>query len=85
MKTDAKVRTVHVTFRLGETVEETTVDFRKVASVFTLEDAALLWSSTDKRGITTVVRRRIENGEMVVNMEVEGVAATAKFKKQTKK
>ncbi|XP_023345672.1 myelin P2 protein [Eurytemora carolleeae] len=82
VKTDAVVRSVVVTFKFGEKVGETTVDFRKVESVFTLEDETLVWTSTDKNGLTTVVRRTISSeGIMLVEMEVRGITATAKFKK----
>jgi len=79
--TDAVVRSVTVQFQLGKEVQETTVDFRKVRSTFTLEDGDLVWSSTDKSGVTTVVRRKVQDGIMTVYMEVNGVKATAKFKK----
>jgi len=48
--TDAVVRAVTVTFKLGESVEENTVDLRTVSSVFEfdMQTKSLNWTSTDK-------------------------------------
>merc|ERR1711973_122572 len=83
VNTDAGIRAVTIVFALGESVPETTVDLRNVTSVFTLdEEGAFVWTSTDKYGVTTVVKRRVleeDPQEMAVHMEVNGVVATAVF------
>merc|ERR1712215_126160 len=82
--TDATVRSVTVTFHLGEHVEEKTVDLRTVDSVFTVDqdNDCLVWTSTDKTGVTTVVRRSVAGDTMRVVMEVKGVTATAMFQRK---
>merc|ERR1712133_49569 len=69
--TDPVVRAITVTFKLGETVEENTVDLRTVSSVFEfdMETKTFIWTSTDKHGVVTVVKRTISGDKMNVCME----------------
>merc|ERR1719342_552120 len=87
VKTDAGVRAVTIIFNLGESVAETTVDLRNVTSVFTIdEEGAFVWTSTDRNGVTTVVKRRLleeDPQQMAVHMEVNGVTATAVFTRKS--
>merc|ERR1711936_913320 len=84
MTTDATVRSVTIEFKFGEKVEETTVDLRTVSSVFTFDEEknCLILTSTDKHGVTTVIKRTVAADVMKVHMEVKGVTATAVFKRK---
>lgn len=81
--TDAVVRAVTVTFKLGESVEENTVDLRTVSSVFEfdMQTKSFNWTSTDKHGVVTVVKRTISGDKMNVSMECKGILASAIFKR----
>ena len=86
LKTDAVVRSVNAVFSLGHTFQETTVDFRSVSSVFSLdEEGALVSESTDNKSkICTTIKRRVTGDFMEVTMEVGEVKANAVFQRDAK-
>ena len=83
LTTDAGIRSVKTSFKLGEEVLERTVDLRLVKTVFKLNgDDCLVIRSTDSRGVTSEDVRCIEGNLMKVKMTVKGIESTAIFKKK---
>ena len=91
IRTETLVKSVSVEFVLGEEFNETTIDDRKVRSIFSLEDLdeggrrELLQWQTDKQGrkarIGRTLRREGQDELMDITMECNGVFSTAVFRR----
>ena len=82
MRTETFVRTVKVEFLLNEPFSETTIDLRKLDSVFAIENGDTLTQiQTDKSGRRAKIERRVKDDIMNVTMTINDVVSTAIFKK----
>lgn len=85
------MRTVKVHFELNEPFSETTIDLRKVESLFLIEEdpdnaknkPKFVQIQTDKEGRRAKIERQLDDEGKVMNvtMTLNGVISTAIFKK----
>ena len=83
------MRTVKVHFELNEPFSETTIDLRKVESLFLIEEdpntkkKKLVQIQTDKEGRRSKIERELDEEGKIMNvtMTLNDVVSTAIFKK----
>lgn len=82
-------KNAHLKFKLGDEFDETTMDGRKVKSVFNIEDDKLVhYQKSTEVGIpdSVIVRERVDDNTMTVTFEAIGknIKAVRRFSKQVK-
>ncbi|XP_012692238.1 fatty acid binding protein 7, brain, a [Clupea harengus] len=80
VKTLSTFKNTEISFKLGEEIEETTADDRKVKSVLTMDGDKLLhvqkWDGKESKFV-----REIKDGKMVMHLTFEGIEAVRTYEK----
>ncbi|XP_042319464.1 fatty acid-binding protein, adipocyte-like [Sceloporus undulatus] len=80
IRSESSFKTVEISFKLEEEFDETTADDRKVKSVVTLENGTLVhlqkWD-----GKETTIKRKIEDGKLVMECTMNNVTSTRIYEK----
>uniref|UniRef100_A0A670HV20 Lipocalin/cytosolic fatty-acid binding domain-containing protein n=1 Tax=Podarcis muralis TaxID=64176 RepID=A0A670HV20_PODMU len=75
IKTGRSLKNTKISFKLGEQFDETTAGDRKVKSIVTLDNGSLnqlqKWD-----GKETTIKRKIEDGKLAVECEMNNVICT---------
>ncbi|XP_044280387.1 fatty acid-binding protein, adipocyte-like [Varanus komodoensis] len=80
MKTESSLKNSEISFKLGEEFDETTADGRKVKSTVTLDNGSL--NQVQKwDGKETTIKRRIEDGKLLVECCMNDVVSTRVYEK----
>ncbi|XP_072756434.1 fatty acid binding protein isoform X1 [Anoplolepis gracilipes] len=80
LKTTSTFKNTEVKFKLGEELDEETVDGRKVKSVFTLEGNKLMQEQKGEKNST--IEREFTPTEMKAIMKVDDIVCTRVYKLQ---
>uniref|UniRef100_A0A8C8RP44 Fatty acid binding protein 5 n=1 Tax=Pelusios castaneus TaxID=367368 RepID=A0A8C8RP44_9SAUR len=80
IKTESTFKSSQLSFKLGEKCEENTLDGRKVQTLVTLNDGTLTqlqqWD-----GKETTITRKIEDGKLVVECDMNGCKSKRVYQK----
>ncbi|XP_044521751.1 fatty acid-binding protein, adipocyte [Gracilinanus agilis] len=80
IRTESTFKNTEISFKLGQEFDEVTADDRKVKSLITLEDGALVhvqkWD-----GKTTTIKRKLLDGKLVVECIMKGVTSTRVYER----
>ncbi|KAJ7338954.1 hypothetical protein JRQ81_012856 [Phrynocephalus forsythii] len=80
IKTESSIKNTEIAFKLGEEFDETTADDRKVKSIVTLDNGELnhvqRWD-----GKETTIKRKIEDGKLIVECVMNNVVSTRIYEK----
>uniref|UniRef100_A0AC35U221 Lipocln_cytosolic_FA-bd_dom domain-containing protein n=1 Tax=Rhabditophanes sp. KR3021 TaxID=114890 RepID=A0AC35U221_9BILA len=68
-----------VSFKLGETFDEETIDGRKYKSIFNWTDGKLVQTQTGENA--SVITRYLKDDHLVIDMDCNGVKATRTYTK----
>ncbi|KAH1176992.1 fatty acid-binding protein 5-like [Mauremys mutica] len=80
IKTESTLKNSQLSFKLGEKCEETTLDGRKVQTLITFDGNTLIqlqqWD-----GKESTITRKIEDGKLVVECDMNGCKCTRVYQK----
>ncbi|XP_044538381.1 uncharacterized protein LOC123253195 [Gracilinanus agilis] len=80
IRTESTVKSTEVSFRLGQEFDEVTADDRKVKSLITVEDGALIHVQKWDGKITTIRRKLVED-KLVVECLMKDVTSTRVYER----
>ncbi|XP_019383389.1 PREDICTED: myelin P2 protein-like [Gavialis gangeticus] len=81
VKTESTFKTSQFSFKLNEKFEEHTLDGRKTQTLITLTDDNTLHQLQTWDGKESTITRKIEDGKLVVECDMNGVKCTRVYNK----
>ncbi|KAM6456634.1 fatty acid-binding protein, adipocyte-like [Liasis olivaceus] len=80
IRTESSFKNTEISFKPGEEFDEITADDRKVKSVVTLDNGSL--NQVQKwDGKETIIKRKIEDGKMIVECVMNNIISTRVYEK----
>ncbi|XP_052644192.1 fatty acid-binding protein 5 [Harpia harpyja] len=81
VKTESTFKTSQFSFKLGEKFEENTLDGRKTQTLVSLKDDGSLIQEQEWDGKKTVITRKLVDGQLVVECDMNGVKCVRVYQK----
>uniref|UniRef100_A0A8D0DM17 Fatty acid binding protein 5 n=1 Tax=Salvator merianae TaxID=96440 RepID=A0A8D0DM17_SALMN len=81
VKTESTFKTSVLAFKLGEKFDEDTIDGRKTKTLITLDDNNVLTQHQQWDGKESTITRKIVDGKLVVDCDMNGVKCTRVYQK----
>ncbi|XP_009953375.1 PREDICTED: putative fatty acid-binding protein 5-like protein 3, partial [Leptosomus discolor] len=81
VKTESTFKTSQFSFKLGEKFEENTLDGRKTQTLVSLKDDGSLIQEQEWDGKKTIITRKLVDGQLVVECDMNGVKCTRVYQK----
>ncbi|XP_066481389.1 fatty acid-binding protein 5-like [Tiliqua scincoides] len=81
VKTESTFKTSELTFTLNKPFDEDTIDGRKTKTLITLDDNNVLIQHQQWDGKETTITRKIVDGKLVVECDMNGVKCTRVYQK----
>ncbi|NWX04816.1 FABP5 protein, partial [Caloenas nicobarica] len=81
VKTESTFKTSQFSFKIGEKFEENTLDGRKTQTLVNLKDDGSLVQEQEWDGKKTVIIRKLVNGQLVVECDMNGVKCVRVYQK----
>ncbi|XP_027748870.1 fatty acid-binding protein 5 [Empidonax traillii] len=81
MKTESTFKTSQFSFKLGEKFEENTLDGRKTQTLVSLKDDGSLIQEQEWDGKKTIITRKLVDGQLVVECDMNGVKCVRVYQK----
>lgn len=81
VKTESTFKTSQFSFKIGEKFEENTLDGRKTQTLVSLKDDGSLIQEQEWDGKKTVITRKLVDGQLVVECDMNGVKCVRVYQK----